>query len=86
MPGCYNLYPFERKKWGEVPLFLCVKFFFILAAFFAGEHGAWASHASVPKRELARPKGRSPVSATDLARAGVAAAPTKKVAKITNTS
>ena len=53
-----------------------------LDALDAGEHGAWASHASVPKRELARPKGRSPVSATDLARAGVAAAPTKKAAKI----
>eukprot|EP00964_Phaeocystis_antarctica_P070702 scaffold43068_cov57-Phaeocystis_antarctica.AAC.2 len=37
------------------------------------------------ERELARPKGRSPVSAADLAR-GVAAAPTNKAAKSTNTS
>ena len=48
-----------------------------LEALDAEEHGAWASQASVPKRELAPPKGRSPVNAADLAR-GVAAAPTKK--------
>ena len=53
--------------------------FVILAAFFVGTA---ATFFSVPKRELARPKGRSPVNAADLAR-GVAAAPTKKAAKIT---
>ena len=44
------------------------------------------TQASVPKRELARPKGRSPVNAADLARAASPRLPRKKRLKITNTS
>eukprot|EP00964_Phaeocystis_antarctica_P005987 scaffold3266_cov53-Phaeocystis_antarctica.AAC.4 len=38
--------------------------------------------ASVPKRELARPKGRSPVSAADLARAASPRLPRRKRLKL----
>ena len=56
-----------------------------LEALDAGGQGAWASQASIPKRELARPKeSRQSARPTRLAR-GVAATPTKKAAKVTNT-